>query len=73
MYSIFNLQCAFDLRHLSIDKEENEPIGGHNVRHQCQAPGEAGLTPAPRNVLAIYGPSLNSKTFFFLYFNFKPN
>lgn len=32
MSSIFNLQRAFDPRHLSIDKEESEPIvvrGGH--------------------------------------------
>lgn len=43
MYSIFNLQCAFDLRHLSIDKKKSQPIGEHkffffflcgiNVRH----------------------------------------
>lgn len=26
MSSIFNLQRAFDPRHLSIDKEESEPI-----------------------------------------------
>lgn len=74
MYSIFNLQRAFDPRHLSIDKEENEPIG--RLKFFCAAlvsgTREAGLTPVPQNILAIYGPFLNSKTFF-LYFNFKPN
>lgn len=67
MYSIFNLQCAFDPRHLSIDKEENEPIGGlkfflccAGVRHPGSGP-DTGVAKYPRNLWPI--PQL--KNFFF--------
>lgn len=73
MYSIFNLQRAFDPRHLSIDKEENEPIGGLNFFF-CAALAsgtreDTGAAKYPRNLWPI--PQL--KNFFFLYINFKPN
>lgn len=80
MYSIFNLRRAFDPRHLSIDKEENEPIvcGGpkFSSAHRCQAPGEGSLTPRGKiSSQFMAKPQFNSflisKTF--LYFNFKPN
>lgn len=65
MSSIFNLQRAFDPRHLSIDKEESEPIVVRGVHtfffffctRQCQAPMKRGLTPAPQNILRNLWPT----------------
>lgn len=62
MSSIFNLQRAFDPRHLSIDKEESEPIVVRGV-HSSPPPHapvsgthEARPDTGPREISsAIYG------------------
>lgn len=81
MSSIFNLQRAFDPRHLSIDREESEPIvvrGVHTVffffpphvpvsgTHDARPDTGAAKYPPQFMANPRFDPFLNSKTFFVL-------